>query len=207
MQRVAAAYLKLSNETVGRFLPTAKPDRAEIPPPADIAAILKDYKGEAAVAAGEAFDVAPDAIESRTIRFELPSGMKAALVPKKTRGQTVVASITLHLGDEKSLQGKSAVADLVGDMLLRGTSRLSRQQIKDELDRLKARVAISGRPTQASASIETVRENLPAVLKLVAEVLRDPSFPKSEFEQLEAGRPGSNRAGENGSGIDRADRV
>jgi zinc protease len=184
VQRVAAAYLKLSNATVGRFLPTAKPDRAEIPPPADIAAILKDYKGEAAVAAGEAFDVAPDAIESRTIRFELPSGMKAALVPKKTRGQTVVASITLHLGDEKSLEGKSAVADLVGDMLLRGTSRLSRQQIKDELDRLKARVAISGRPTQAAASIETVRENLPAVLKLVAEVLRDPSFPKSEFEQL-----------------------
>ena len=56
MQRVAVEYLKPSNRTVGLFVPTAKPDRAEIPPSPDVAAILKDYKGEAAVAQGEAFD-------------------------------------------------------------------------------------------------------------------------------------------------------
>ncbi|HEX7253765.1 MAG TPA: pitrilysin family protein, partial [Thermoanaerobaculia bacterium] len=78
----------------------------------------------------------------------------------------------------------AATADLAGDMLLRGTHRLTRQQIKDELDRLKARVAVTGRPTQATVSIETVRENFPAVLKLVAEVLKDPSFPANELDQL-----------------------
>src|SRR5262249_37452645 len=92
--------------------------------------------------------------------------------------------ITLHFGDEKSLRGSAAAADLTGDMLLRGTHRLTRQQIKDELDRLKARVSVAGRPTQAAVSIETVRENFPAALKLVAEVLKDPSFPASELDQL-----------------------
>jgi zinc protease len=33
------------------------------------------------------------------------------------------------------------------------------------------------------ARIQTTRENLPAVLRLVAEVLREPSFPENEFEQ------------------------
>ena len=59
VQRVAAAYLKPSNRTVGEFIPTAKPDRAEIPAPPDVAALLKDYKGDAAIAAGEAFDPSP----------------------------------------------------------------------------------------------------------------------------------------------------
>jgi zinc protease len=184
VRRVAAIYLKPSNRTVGLFLPTAKPDRAEIPATPDVEALLKDYKGEAPTAAGEAFDPSPASIESRTTRTELANGMKVALLPKKTRGGTVVASMILHFGDEKSLMGKSAVADLSADMLMRGTTGHTRQQIKDEFDRLKARVRVSGGPTQASASVETVRENLPATLKLLAEVLRTPSFPTTELEQL-----------------------
>ena len=70
------AYLKPSNRTIGEFIPDAKPDRAEIPAKTDLAAALKDYKGEAAMAAGEAFDPSPKNIESRTERFTLPSGMK-----------------------------------------------------------------------------------------------------------------------------------
>jgi len=184
VQRVAAAYLKPANRTVGLFLPTSKPDRAEIPTAPDAAALLKGYKGETVAAAGEAFDPSPANIEARTQRSELAGGMKVALLPKKTRSQTVHASIVLHLGDEKSLVGKAAAADLAADMLMRGTTARTREQIKDELDRLKAQVGVSGKSTQATVSIETVRENLPAVLRLVAEVLRSPSFPEKELETL-----------------------
>ena len=184
VRRVAGEYLKSSNRTVGLFVPTAKPDRAEIPSTPDVAALLKDYKGEAPAAAGEAFDPSPANIESRTTRSELAGGTRVALLPKKTRGGTVVAAMTLHFGDEKSLMGKSAVADMAADMLLRGTQKHTRQQIKDEFDRLKVRVHVSGGPTQATVSVETVRENLPQMLKLVAEVFREPSFPASELEQL-----------------------
>ncbi|HEY3204519.1 MAG TPA: pitrilysin family protein [Thermoanaerobaculia bacterium] len=185
VQRVAQTYLKPANRTVGLFVPTAKPDRAEVPPPPDVAAILKDYKGDAAIAAGEAFDPSPANIESRTKRSELPSGLKVALLPKKTRGGTVVAAMTLRFGDEKSLMNKSTVADLAADMLMRGTTKHTRQQIKDELDRLKARLTVAGRASQATVSIETIRENFSAVLKLAAEVLREPAFPQKEFEELQ----------------------
>jgi len=184
VQRVAATYLKPSNRTVGLFIPTAQPDRSDVPASPDVAAILKDYKGEAAVAQGEAFDPSPANIESRTSRTKLDSGLPVALLPKKTRGATVVASLTLRFGDEKSLVGKAAAADLAADMLLRGTAKHTRQQLKDEFDRLKARVAFSGGPTQVSVSVETIRENLPAVLALVAEALRQPAWPANEFEQL-----------------------
>src|SRR6185369_5632943 len=182
--RVAAAYLKSSNRTVGEFIPTAKPERAEIPAAPDATALLKDYKGDAAVAAGEAFDPSPASIESRTARSALPGGLKIALLPKKTRGATVVAAMTIRYGDEKSLVNRATAAHLAGAMLMRGTSKHTRQQIKDEFNRLRARVSINGGATQATVTVETTRENLPAVLALAAECLRDPAFPPSEFETL-----------------------
>ncbi|HEX8687766.1 MAG TPA: insulinase family protein, partial [Pyrinomonadaceae bacterium] len=183
VSRAAAAYFKPSNRTLGLFIPTPKPDRAEIPPTPDLSAALKDYRGDATVAAGEAFDPSPANVEARTTREEA-GGLKLALLPKKTRGGKVVAQMVLRYGDEQSLMNRSTAAQLAGAMLMRGTTKHTRQQIQDELDRLKARAFVFGGPTQASVSIETTRENLPAVMRLVAEILREPAFPASEFELL-----------------------
>src|SRR6185295_6479129 len=43
--RVAKAYLKESNRTLGEFIPTKTPDRAEVPATPDVATLLKDFKG------------------------------------------------------------------------------------------------------------------------------------------------------------------
>jgi zinc protease len=184
VQRVATAYLKSSNRTIGEFIPDPKPDRAEIPAKTDVAAELKDYKGEAAMSAGEAFDPSPSNIESRTKRYTLPSGMKVALLEKKTRGGSVDATIRLHFGDVESLQGKKATAGLLGATLIRGTANKNRQQIQDEIDRLKAQLGVSGNATGATVSIETTRENLPAVLRLAGEILKEAILPETEFEQI-----------------------
>ena len=185
MQRVAAAYLKPSNRTVGVFIPTPKPDRAEIPPPPDVAALLKDYKGDAAVAAGEAFDPSPANIESRTTRSTLPAGLKVALLPKKTRGDAVVAAMTLRFGDEKSLMNKSAVADLTADMLMRGTAKHTRQQLKDELDRAQG---ARGDRRRADAGDGLGRDHRARTCRRCSRswprCCASPSFPASEFEQL-----------------------
>jgi zinc protease len=181
--QVAARYFKPANRTLGIFIPTAKPDRAEIPATPDLSAALKDYKGDPTVVAGEAFDPSPANIEARTVRSDA-GGIKLALLSKKTRGGKVVAQMTLRYGDEKSLLNRSTYAQLAGSMLMRGTAKHTREQIQDELDRLKARANVFGGPTQATVSIETTRENLPAVMRLVAEVLREPAFPAKEFELL-----------------------
>ena len=183
VSQVAAKYFKPANRTLGLFIPTPKPDRAEIPPTPDLVAALKDYKGDATMAEGEAFDPSPANIDSRTLRSDAGS-IKLALLPKKTRGGKVVAQMTLRYGDEKSLMNRATDAQLAGEMLMRGTTKHTRQQIQDEFDRLKARVDVSGGATQAGVNIETTRENLPAVLRLVAEILREPAFPASEFDRL-----------------------
>jgi zinc protease len=183
VQRIANTYFIQSNRTVGEFIPDKKPVRAEVPPPPDVAAMMKSYKGDAAIAAGEAFDPSPSNIDSRTTRTTLPGGLKIALLPKKTRGATVNVYGVLHFGDEKSLMNRSTAGVATADMLMRGTSKHTRQQLKDEIDKLKARVNVGGGATQIMVNVETTRENLPAVLALVGEVLRDPVFPPSEFSQ------------------------
>src|ERR1017187_6348166 len=138
--RVAKAYLKSSNRTLGEFIPTKTPDRAEIPATPDPAVLFKDYKGGATLEQGEAFDPTPKNIEARVIRVKLPNGLKLVMFPKKTRGGTVVASLNVRFGDEKSLFGKSTAAVMAGALLMRGTKNKNRQQIQDETDRLKAQL-------------------------------------------------------------------
>jgi zinc protease len=182
-RRVAAKYFKPSNRTVGMFIPTPQPERVEIAPRPDLVSLLKDYKGGAAVAAGEAFDPSPKNIESRTSRSPV-GGLKMSLLSKQTRGDTVVANLVLRFGDEKSLMNRSTAGQFAGAMLMRGSTKHTRQQIQDEIDRLKARLNVFGGTTNAGVQIETTRENLPAVLRLAAEILREPAFPGDEFEQL-----------------------
>ena len=184
VQRVWAAYFKPSNRTTGIFQPTKDPDRAEVPARPDVAALVKDYKGDALKEEGEAFDPSPANIDARTQRSRLPGGLKLVLLPKKTRGGSVVATLNLHFGDVKSLLNRNQAGDMAGAMLMRGTLKHTRQQISDELDRLKARVDVAAGSQGGSVNIETTRENLPAVLSLVTEILRQPSFDAKEFELL-----------------------
>ena len=107
--RVAKAYLKESNRTSATFIPTKNPDRAEIPATPDSLRPFKDYKGARRVAAERPSTPRPANIETRVVRSKLPDGMKMVLLPKKTRGGTVVATVTMRFGDEKSLFGKAAI--------------------------------------------------------------------------------------------------
>lgn len=185
-QVLAAAqnYLKPDNRTVGLFHPTENPQRAEIPARPNVDALVRDYKGTQTIAEGEAFDPTPDNIDSRNRTHTLPGGMELALLPKKTRGESVSAQLTLRFGTEKTLMNRGLVAEYAGDMLDKGTSRLNREEIQQQFDKLKATVRVGGSATGATVSIETTRPNLDQVLDLVMQVLRDPAFPADEFEKL-----------------------
>jgi zinc protease len=182
--RVAKAYLKDTNRTLGMFIPTKTPDRAEIPASPDLAGVLKDYKGGAGMAKGETFSPTPANIEGRVVRAKLPGGARIVMLPKKTRGGEVIASVRLDFADEQAVQGRTFVGNIAGSMLMRGTKSKTREQIQDEFDRLKTRGGVAGNAISANGTLETTEENLPGALKLVAEILREPSFSQREFEQL-----------------------
>ena len=184
IQRVARAFLREPNRTVGVYIPTDAPDRAPIPERPDVAALLKGYEGREAMQQGEEFDPAPAAIEARLIRRTLPSGLKLVMLPKKTRDGMVNAIVQLNIGNLEALQRKGAAPDLAGSMLMRGTAKHSRQQIQDEIDRLETTLFAYGGATSAGARVQTVREHLAEALKLAAEILREPAFPAAEYEVL-----------------------
>ena len=184
VQRVAKTYFKPSNRTVGRFLPEANPDRAEIPEAPNIPNLVNDYKGREVIAAGEAFEPSPENIENRTERGKLANGMEYALLAKETRGDAVIVRMTLRFGDENSLRGKAMAARMTASMLDKGTQKKSRQAIEDELSRIKAQMNIFGGSNTLNVNLETTRENLPALLQLVGEILKTPVFPADEFEKL-----------------------
>jgi len=183
VQRAWTRYFKPANRTAGVFYPTKTIDRTDMPASPDVAALLKDYKGDAAKEAGETFDATPANIEARTRRVKI-GGLDVALLPKKTRGGAVFAGIALRHGDVASLRNRGTQGTMSAAMLMRGTTRHTRQQLEDEFDRLKARINVSSWGSGLYMFIETTRENLPEVLTLATEVLREPAFDAKELEQL-----------------------
>ncbi|MBB5020232.1 zinc protease [Chitinivorax tropicus] len=183
VQRVAEQYLKQTNRTLGQFIPDAQPQRAVIPPKADLKLAFKDFKARPAVAQGEAFDPTPANIEARTQRSALPNGLQLALLPKKTRAESVAVTFNLHFGDEQSLKGQREAGALLAAVLTRGTRSLSREQLHAEFDKLKTIWAYQGNAEGGVLTMQTNRSNLPAALKLAQSVLREPALDATEFDR------------------------
>lgn len=183
VQRVAVQRLLESNRTLGVYLPTDKPQRAPEPARVDVAAEMKTFKPQAAAAAVEAFEATPANIEQRTQRFEV-GGVKAALLPKGTRGAAVQATLTLRFGNEKTLFGQGEVAEAVAALLDKGSQTLTRQQVQDRLDALHTEMSIGGGAGVVSVSLSSRRENLADAIALVGDLLRHPSLPAEALEEV-----------------------
>ena len=184
VNKAAGAYFRQSNRTVGLFIPDKNPIRADIPAAPDVAALVKDYKGQQALSAAEAFDASPANIDKRTKTGLIAGGAKYAILHKTTRGNNVNMQLILRVGDENSLQNKATVARLTAAMLSRGTTNKTRQQLTDELDRLQTKLYIYGSGQSVTLRLESTKVNLSKALELVNEILRQPSFPQKEFETL-----------------------
>jgi len=188
--RVAKLYLKDSNRTVGVFIPDPAPDRTVVPDAPPMETLLTEFKPTIAVAEGEVLNPDPAGVEKRIIRSTQPGGLKLALLPKATRGNLVHLDLNLRFGDEKSLAGKNAAAQMAGALLMRATKNRNRQQIQDEIQKLNATISVGGGRGGGSAlasvsgSIQTTSENLIPAMRLMAEILKEPAFPEADFEQI-----------------------
>ena len=184
VQRVAALYTRAENRTIGMFIPTDKPSYVTIPDTGNIAAMVDGYQGRKAIAQGEKFEATLENIEKRTKLTTLQSGVQAALLPKKSRGEQVVLSLSLNFGTLTSLQGYDTAANYIGPLMLRGTKEKSHQEIQDILDALGATLSISSSAGSLDISILAKRDTLPKVLALTKEIVETPSFPEEELQVM-----------------------
>jgi len=200
--RVAKTYFKASNRTVGVFIPTPEPDRTTVPETPDLDKLFKDFKTTVAVKQAEAFEPTSANIEKNLVRTKLSNGLRVAILPKTTTGGSIYAALEIHFGDESTLAGKNAVASMAAALLMRGTKSKTRQQLQDAIDKLNARVSVGGpgggggrggrggggggsaSVSGIGASIEAKADTLIPALRLAVEILKEPAFPESDFEQI-----------------------
>ena len=183
----------------------AAPDRTVVPETPNLEALLKDYKSSVVISRGESFDPTPANIESRLVRSKLSNGMKLVVLPKKTANDMVTAVIELRFGDEATLAGRNPAAQFAGSLINSGTRSKTRQQLADEMQKLNARIVVTGgggggfggrggggrgAPTggggvfSASANISAPAGNFVAALRLAVEMLKEPAYPADEFDRV-----------------------
>jgi zinc protease len=200
VNRVARTYLQRSNRTVGIYVPEDKPQRLAISAAPPLETVVKDYKGGKAMSAGEAFDPTPENLDAKTKIVDVGDGIKAGLITKKNRGESVSLVLTLHYGNEDSLRGETTAAGILPRLMMSGTKKHDRQALREELDKLGVRIVPgtggfggrggrggsggAGTPGQLSFFVEAKRSTLLPALKLLGEILREPSFPAEEFDTL-----------------------
>lgn len=185
VRRVAARYLVPDNRTSGFFQPVPKPVKVEIPAVGAIEPLLDGLKEGTAMVKGETIDPTPEKLQQRVRTEELSQGRRLAVLQKATKDDLVSVSLKLHLGDEQSLHGQGETGTALAEMLLRGTTLHSEQEISDLLSSWQAEVAINGGSEAVNVQLQAPRRNLPDALSLLGEILRRPRLDKKEWELLQ----------------------
>ena len=199
VNRVAKGYFQKPNRTVGVYIPSRESTRLAVPNAPTIDLVVKDYRGGTVGAAGEAFDPSPANLDSR-LKVIKEGGMKAGLLHKQNRGETVSLVLTLHYGTEDSLKDQTTAAGMLPGLMMAGTKKHDRQALREQLDSLGIRIGTGGggggrggrggrgggggggTAGQLTFSVEAKRDTLPQALELLGEILREPAFPAAEFE-------------------------
>jgi zinc protease len=97
---------------------------------------------------------------------------------------TTTLRIVLTVGSSSDGKGKNGTANLVSELILRGTKKRSRSEFQSALERMGAAFDVSAAHDKIIYSGEVIKENTAAFLKLVEEALTQPGFSKKEFDAL-----------------------
>jgi zinc protease len=123
----------------------------------------------------------PDDI-TRTV---LPNGI-VILARANFNSPSVVISGYLDVGSLFDSDEKLGLADFTAAALMRGTQQRNFQQIYDALESVGASLGFGGGTHSNAFSGRALSEDLPLLLALLAEVLRQPAFPPDQVERLRA---------------------
>jgi zinc protease len=88
---------------------------------------------------------------------------------------------SLRAGDDRSPPGNSALATVTGEMLDQGTTRQDKFAIAQKLGSVGAALSFSVGPSTLQIGGKSLREDLPLLVGLLAEQLREPAFAETEL--------------------------
>jgi len=121
---------------------------------------------------------APEIKVGKPAAFTLPNGLRVFVV-QNTKLPRV--SATLSIDQDGIIEGdKTGLTDLAGSLMRRGTTKLTKQQLDEQVDFLGGNISTSA----FSASSSSLKSNFSKVFSLMADVVLRPSLPATELEKL-----------------------
>ena len=188
IRRVANQYLIPDNRTVGIFEPIP-PKPGQALPSSQPAIGPRHYKPPQG---SMDFGIPETHIKNqkskipssaRTERIALPNGL-VLVVRENHANPTVGISGNLKAGGMYNLKDRMGLASFTAEMLARGTTTQTSQQISEELDFIGAHLSTSAGIEAANFQAYCLSENFEQVFSLLADILRRPSFPEDEVAKL-----------------------
>jgi len=115
--------------------------------------------------------------------FALPNGVKAVLVKYGTVPKVSV-SVVVRSGMLNETADEVWLGDLMGEMLKEGTATRSAQEISRAAALMGGGVNVSVGADQTTVSGDVLSESGADMLRLLADIVRNPRFPASELARL-----------------------
>ncbi len=116
-------------------------------------------------------------------RTELRNGI-VLLTQARPDEPTVSATVRIHAGQGATGETRAGLPAFVARMLNRGTTAHSFEAFNEAVDSLGAVIDVDAGRDDIDVSLLCLCEDLDAVLTLVSEIIRQPTFPGEELERV-----------------------
>jgi zinc protease len=115
------------------------------------------------------------------VRRELANGV-AVLAKHARTTPSVTLQASLHAGSAYDPPARHGLAHFVSRVIDRGTWRRSAEDIADELDRRGVSLTIGVTRHQLSLACTCLADDVAHIFELMADIIRNPTFPEREIE-------------------------
>jgi zinc protease len=121
---------------------------------------------------------------SKSIRRVQLENQSVALLLENHATPTVSVRGSLLAGSHFEPKDKPGIAHICAQMLERGTKHRSKLQLASDLESVGAQIDFSSDPFALNIAARSISDDLPLVLNILSEMLREPAFPADELEKL-----------------------
>ena len=112
------------------------------------------------------------------------SSAAEVIVERDPRLPIAQVNVVIRTGSIADPAGATGLTNFLGEMLLRGTQRHTKEEIDLMLDQWGAQLGVETRTESTVVRGAVLSSKLPEFLALVREVLSQPSFPDEEIAKL-----------------------
>lgn len=195
IQEVVKKYFVKEHRTVGYFIPkVAGGNKSEMKPASWYEDQTKGYYRRDDTKESSNVIPNPTALPTAKIADNVKSSMVAGikLLTAKTGVKDVITFTgSFAAGDVYSPESNSAIADLTGYMLDKGTEKNNKFALAEKLENLGAELSFSVGDHSLTFNGKCLTKDVDEVISLLAEQLRTPAFSQEEFDKLKLQRKGA----------------